>query len=103
MATTIEATMAIQDKVLSAMQVSQKAMIDSVKSWSDTVETVYSKLPEFVTTDPKKPNQLFETTLAFTEKVMSSQQAFTSKLFEAMVPATRAAATTATSVPKPKV
>jgi hypothetical protein len=105
MATTIEATMAIQDKVLSAMQVSQMAMIDSVRSWAETVETVYAKMPDLVAMpDGNKPTQMFETTLAFTEKVMSSQQAFASKLVEAMTPATRAATAAATTAPpKPKV
>jgi len=102
MANAIEATTAIQEKVYSAMQVSQKAMIDSVKSWAETVETVYAKLPDYVTTDTSKPNQLFETTLGFSERVMTSQQAFTTKLFEAMIPATRAATAAANSAPKPR-
>ena len=32
--------------MLSAMQIGQKAMLDGVKSWADTVETVYAKLPD---------------------------------------------------------
>ena len=102
MATAIDATTAIQEKVYSAMKVSQKAMIDSVRSWAETVETVYAKMPDLVSKD--KPNTFFESTLGFTEKVMSSQQEFATKLFEAMSPATRAAtaAATATATPKPR-
>lgn len=107
MANTIEATTAIQDKMFSAMKISQKAMIDSVRGWAETVETVYAKAPDFVTTGKDAPTQWFETTLGFTEKVMSSQKEFTTKLFEAMQPATRAATSAATSAasatPKPKV
>ena len=36
-----------------------------------------------------------ETTIGFTEKVMASQQEFTAKLFEAMLPVAKAAATPA--------
>jgi len=97
MATALEATTAIQDKMLSSMQIGHKAMLDSAKSWAETIETVYAKMPDLITADPIKPAKLFEMTLGFTEKVMSSQQEFTTKLFEAMIPATKAATAAATS------
>ncbi|MEA2686514.1 MAG: hypothetical protein QOE93_1709 [Actinomycetota bacterium] len=98
MATALEATTAIQDKMFSALQVGQKAMLDGVKTWADTVETIYAKLPDLMTAEPMKPTQYFATTIAFTEKVIASQQDFTSKLFEAMLPVAKAA-----TPPKPKV
>ena len=103
MATTIEATAAIQDKMLSSMQIGHKAMLDSVKSWADTIETVYAKLPDLMKAEPIKPTKLFEMTLGFTEKVMSSQQEFTTKLFETMMPVTKAAGAAATAAAKPKI
>ena len=63
MATALEATTAIQDKMFSALQIGQKAMLDGVKSWAETVETVYAKLPDLMTADPIKPTQFMETTL----------------------------------------
>jgi len=101
MATAIEATTAVQDKMFTALQVGQKAMLDGVKTWADTVETIYAKLPDLMTAEPMKPTQLFETTLAFTEKVLASQQEFTAKMFEAMMPVAKAAATSAAPKPKP--
>ena len=98
MATALEATTAIQDKMFSAMQLGQKAMLEGVKTWADTVETIYAKLPDLMTAEPMKPTQAFATTIAFTEKVIASQQDFTAKLFEAMVPAPRRPRTP----PKPK-
>ncbi|MEA2828046.1 MAG: hypothetical protein QOG43_2485 [Actinomycetota bacterium] len=98
MATALEATTAIQDKMFSAMQFGQKAMLDGVKTWADTVETIYAKLPDLMTAEPMKPTQAFATSVAFTEKVIASQQDFTAKLFEAMLPVAKAAATP----PKPK-
>jgi len=102
MATAMEATTAIQDKVFSAMQIGQNAMLESVKGWADTVETVYAKLPDLMTSEPIKPTKMFEMTLGFTERVMSSQQEFATKLFEAMVPATKAATNAAAAAVKPK-
>jgi hypothetical protein len=101
MATALEATTAVQDKMFTALQVGQKAMLEGVKTWADTVETVYAKMPDLMTAEPLKPTQLFETTLAFTEKVLASQQDFTTKLFEAMMPAAKAAATASPPKPKP--
>ena len=37
-----------------------------------------------MTAEPMKPTQLLTTTLGFTEKVLASQQDFTTKLFEAV-------------------
>ncbi|HEX7276294.1 MAG TPA: hypothetical protein VF244_02875 [Acidimicrobiales bacterium] len=101
MATALEATTAIQDKMFSALQYGQKAMLDGVKVWADTVETVYAKLPDLMTAEPGKPTKMFETTVAFTEKVMASQQDFTTKLFEAMMPVAKAAASSVPPKPKP--
>ena len=99
MATALEATTAIQDKMFTALQIGQKAMIDGVKTWADTVESVYAKLPDLMTAEPMKPTQMIETTVAFTEKILASQQAFTTKVFEAMMPAAKAAASSVSSVP----
>lgn len=105
MATALEATTAIQDKMFTALQTGQKAVLDSVKTWADTVETFYAKMPDLMTAqsmnEPVKPAQLFETTLAFTEKVLASQQEFTTKLFETMKPVAKAAANSTPPKPKP--
>ena len=89
MPTAIETTTAIQDKLYAGLQVGQKAVIDSVKSWADIVETVYSKLPDLMTAEPMKPSQMMETTIGFTEKVVASQKEFVTKLMEAAMPVTK--------------
>jgi hypothetical protein len=103
--TALETTTAIQDKLYAGMLVGQKAVIDSVKTWADIVETVYAKFPDLMTAEPMKPSQLMETTLGFTEKVVSSQKDFVAKLVEAAMPVTRmatSAAAKASSAATPK-
>lgn len=95
MPTAIETTTAIQDKVYAGMQASQKAVLDSVKSWAETVESVFTKLPELATATPMPPGQLLENAYGFSQKVLTSQREFLAQLFEATLPATRAPAAAA--------
>lgn len=90
MPTSIETTTAIQDKVFANLQVGQKAIVDSVRSWAETVETVSAKLPELVSSPPASPTQVLESTFGFTEKVLASQREFFTQVFDAAQPVTRA-------------
>lgn len=91
MATALATTKQIQDKVFANIETGQQAVIDFVRSWAETVETTFAKLPELATAEPAKPSELLESTFSFTERVFNSQREFTTRVFEAMVPATRAA------------
>src|SRR5438094_131476 len=91
MPTAIETTKEIQDKVFAGIEASQKAIVDGVRTWAESVETVFSKLPELAFADPAKPAELLETTFSFTERVFNSNREFATKVFEAVLPATRAA------------
>jgi hypothetical protein len=97
MPSAIETTTAIQDTVFAGLQVGQKAILDSVSNWSETVETVFAKLPDLATATPAPPAELLENAYAFGQKVLTSQRAFLTQLFEAAVPATRAPAAAAQS------
>ena len=96
MATATEVTQEIQDRVLDTVRVGQKGVIEFVRSWADTMEKTFSRLPELtLSNQPPRPGQTFESTLAFTERLWASQREFASQLFEAAVPATRAASAAA--------
>lgn len=98
MPTALETTTAIQDKLFQNLQVGQKAVIDMVRSWAETTELVFSKLPDLTLTDPAaRPSHLFETGLGFTERILASQRDFANQVFEAAMPATRAPAAGAAS------
>jgi len=86
MPTPVETTSAIQEKIFASMQVSQKAIVDSARSWSETFEAVASTLPKIELPDPKA-GDMFETTLDFSKKVLASQREFATKMYEAVQPA----------------
>jgi hypothetical protein len=93
MPTPIEITNAVEDKVLDSVRVGQKAVVDTVRSWAETVETVFSRLPELGSVDtPLKPTQAFENAFGFAERLWATQREFAAQVLEAAVPATRAAA-----------
>lgn len=92
MPSALDTTKEIQDKVFAGIETGQKALVDVVKSWAETVELTFSKLPELAFADPAKPSELLESTFGFTERLFNSNRDFASKLFEAWLPATRAAA-----------
>ncbi|MGH9265436.1 MAG: hypothetical protein ACRD1D_12175 [Acidimicrobiales bacterium] len=97
MPTATETTTAIQDKVFAGMQASQKAAVESVRSWAETVESVYSKLPELAFSTPVPPSQVLENAFGFTEKLLANQREFLNQLLEAALPATRAGTASAQS------
>ncbi len=96
MPTPIETATDIQEKVFASIQVSQKALVDSVKSWSETLEALSSTLPKFDFADPK-PSAVLETSLDFSKKVLANQREFATKMYEAVLPAASAPATAAKS------
>lgn len=92
MATATQVNQEVQDRVLDTLRVGQKAVVDFVRSWSETVEATFSRLPELTMPEqPLKPSQTFESAFGFTERVFAAQREFASQLFDAAVPATRAA------------
>lgn len=93
MPTPTEITNAVEDKVLNSVRVSQKAVVDTVRSWSETMETVFSRLPEFSFPDNQvRPTEAFERALGFTERVVATQRDFATQLLEAAIPAAKAGA-----------
>lgn len=90
MPTAVDTTTTIQDRLVESIQTGQRAVVESVRQWSETVELVASRMPELAFSEPMKPSQVFEATIGFTERLMSSQRDFASQLLEAAMPAARA-------------
>ncbi len=87
MPTYAETTKDVQDKVLDHIHVSQQAVVDCVRSWAETVEMMFSRLPELNSDDaPLRPGRIFESAFWFTERVMASQREFAAQVFEAAWP-----------------
>lgn len=92
MATPQQVTNELQQKVLETVKVGQKGVVDFVRSWAETVEATYSKLSDLTFPEaPYGPISAFETASGFTREFLASQREFANQVFEAAVPATRAA------------
>ena len=98
MATAQQVANEVQDRVLDTVRIGQKGVVDFVRSWSQTVEATFARLPDLTFTEaPFKPSEAFENAFSFTEKLITAQRNFANQLFEAAGPATRAGATAASS------
>lgn len=98
MATAQQLTNEVQDRVLDTVRVGQKGMVEFVRSWAQTVEATFAKLPDLTFTEaPVKPSEAFENAFSFTEKLITAQRDFATQLFEAAIPATKAAPAAASS------
>ena len=92
MATATQVTQEVQERMLETVRVGQKGVVDFVRSWSETLETAFSRLPQMALTDqPPQPGQFFENAFNFTERLLAAQREFASQLFDAAVPAARGA------------
>lgn len=100
MPTAIDTTTEIQQKFLTGMEAGQKAVVALVGTWAETVESLVSKLPDLVVTEPLKPTVAFEAMVGFTEKLVASQRDFASQVFQAAMPAARAPAAAAKAAAK---
>lgn len=90
MPTAVETTTTIYDKFFESVEAGQQAVIDSVRQWSETVELIASRAPELAFSEPMKPSEVFDATVGFTERLVSRQRDFASRLIEAALPAARA-------------
>ncbi len=92
MATAQQVTNEVQERVLETVKVGQRAVVDFVRSWAQTVEATFSKLPDLTLSQPPlQPSEAFESAFGFTEKLFAAQRDFATQVFEAAIPATRAA------------
>lgn len=91
MATSAEITNDVQDKVLDHICVVQHAVVGCVRSWAETVEMMFSKLPEYpFAGHPLYSGHVVERAFGFTERMMASQREFAAQVFEAALPAAKA-------------
>ena len=70
MPTAVETTTTIQDQLFQSIQSGQRAVVESVRQWSETVELIASRLPELAFSEPMRPTQVFEAGIGFTERLV---------------------------------
>ena len=85
-----EITEAVQDQVLSALKVSQTAIVEGIRTWTDTVGSV---TPESLKTDAipgldalPDPKELMDASFGFAEALLNTQKEFAQNLLAAASP-----------------
>ena len=85
-----EFSAATQDQVLKAIEATQAAVLDGVRTWSKTVESVIpANLPKFdipgIDALPS-PQEAIALGFDFAEKLLSTQKTFADQLLAALTP-----------------
>ena len=86
-----EFSAATQEQVLKAIEATQAAVLDGVRTWSKTVESVIpANLPKFDVPGVEalpSPKEAVALGFEFAEKLLSSQKSFADQLVTALTPA----------------
>ncbi len=76
----------VQDDILKTVQKSQEAVLDAIKAWADTVQSIAPKLPAvnppFADKLPK-PEDVVANAYDFAEQLLASQRKFAEDVLKA--------------------
>ena len=79
-------TQAVQNEVLSTVRKSQEAVIDAIKTWVETVQSITPKIPAvdvpFADKLPK-PEEIVASAYDFAEQLLASQRKFAEEVLKA--------------------
>ena len=82
----------VQDEILKNVQKSQEAVVDAIKSWTDTIQSITPKLPAanlpFADKLPK-PEDMVANAYDFAEQLLASQRKFAEDMLHAAAPLTQ--------------
>jgi len=82
-------TQELQDKVLSAIRESQETVIDAIKAWVGTVQSVIPKMPSVPVPGAgqlPKPEEVVASGYDFAEQLLASQRKFAEEILKATSP-----------------
>jgi hypothetical protein len=77
--TTTTTTREMQEEILVTIRKSQQAVVDAIKTWAETVQSITPKLPamEMPLADKlPKPEEIVENAYDFAEQLLASQRKF---------------------------
>ena len=102
MADTRTTSQEIQGEVLDAVRKSQEAVVDAVKRWADTVQSITPSIPvpnlPYADKQPK-PEELVANAYDFAEQLLATQRGFAESVLQATKPLTNGK--NGTTAPKP--
>ena len=79
----------VQDEILKNVQKSQEAVVDAIKTWTDTVQSIMPKLPAAnlpLADKLPKPEDLVANAYDFAEQLLASQRKFAEDMLKATAP-----------------
>ncbi len=79
-------TQGLQDELLNAVRKSQETVIDALKTWAETVQSITPKLPSVPVPGADKlpkPEDLVASAYDFAEQLLASQRKFAEEVVKA--------------------
>ena len=81
----------LQDEILKTVRKSQEAVVDAIKAWADTVQSIAPKLPAVnvpLADRLPKPEDVVANAYDFAEQLLASQRKFAEDMLHATAPLT---------------
>ena len=82
----------LQDEILKTVRKSQEAVIDAIKAWADTVQSIVPKVPAVsvpLADKLPKPEEVVASAYDFAEQLLAGQRKFAEDLLHATAPLTQ--------------
>jgi hypothetical protein len=82
----------LQDEILKTVRKSQEAVVDAIKAWADTVQSITPKLPAVnlpLADRLPKPEDVVANAYDFAEQLLTSQRRFAEDMLHATAPLTK--------------
>jgi hypothetical protein len=79
-------TQGLQDELLNSVRKSQETVIDALRTWADTVQSITPKLPAVPVPGADKlpkPEELVASAYDFAEQLLASQRKFAEEIVKA--------------------
>jgi hypothetical protein len=86
MASTNSTAQGLQDELLNAVRKSQETVVEAIKTWSETVQSITPKLPSVPVPGADKlpkPEDLVAGAYDFAEQLLASQRKFAEEIVKA--------------------
>ena len=81
----------LQDEILKTVRKSQEAVVDAIKAWADTVQSITPKLPDVnvpLVDRLPKPEDVVANAYDFAEQLLAAQRNFAEGVLQATKPLT---------------
>ena len=82
----------LQDEILKTVRKSQEAVVDAIKAWADTVQSIVPKLPAVsvpLADKLPKPEDVVANAYDFAEQLLAGQRKFAEDMIHATAPLTQ--------------